>query len=147
MTQGTFEVEAGTMEGFLDLLRAREEERGGPPAEGETLLRRAVFVAPLTATRTDGHGIPVVTRRVRAGFANGADLVSLSRLTSDGYEFPKPSDDQEKRAALQDEVLSKTRTQIEEGASRLGLSVPVVVGWLRPAAPAGEASDRKADPA
>ncbi len=101
-----------------------------------------------TATRTDGHGIPVVTRRVRASFSYSADLVSLNRLTSDGYEFPKPSDDHEKRAALQDEVLSKTKAQIEEGASRHGLPVPVVVGWLRPLGnPAGDASDRKAGPA
>lgn len=131
MTQGAFEVEAGTLERFLDLLRAREQERGGPSAEDGTLLRRAVFVAPLTKTSFEGAGIPVITRRVRADFAYGSDLVGLTRLTSDGYEFSEPSEDHEKKATLQDEVLSKTKTQIEEGARSLGLSVPVVVGWLR----------------
>lgn len=42
--QGIFEIEAGTMERFLELLRSREEE--GVPSEDETLPRRAVFVAP-----------------------------------------------------------------------------------------------------
>ncbi len=140
MIQGAFEVEAGTMERFLDLLRTREKER--ILAEDGPLPRRAVFVAPLTRTSTDGSGIPVITRRVRAGFAYGADLVSLTRLTSDGYEFPEPSDDHEKKAALQDEVLAKTKEQLEEGIRHLGLSVPVVVGWLRQPAPQG-----KADPA
>jgi hypothetical protein len=129
MAQGAFEVETGTMQRFLDLLRAREEQLA--PAKDEPLPRRAVFVAPLTRTSTEGAGILVVTRRVRAGFAYGADLVSLTRLTSDGYEFPEPSDDHRKRAALQDEVLSKTREELEEGLRRFGLSVPVAVGWLR----------------
>lgn len=131
MTQGAFEVEAGTLERFLNLLRAREQERGGSSAEDGTLLKRAVFVAPLTKTSFEGAGIPVITRRVHAGFAYGSDLVGLTRRTSDGYEFPEPSEDHEKKATLQDEVLLKTKTQIEEGARALGLSVPVVVGWLR----------------
>lgn len=137
MTQGIFEVDAGTLENFLELLRKREEE--SKPTEDETCLRRAVFVAPLTRTSASDYGVPVVARRVRAGFAYGTDLVILTRLISDGYEFPKPADDTEKRSALQDEILSKTRAGIEEGASRLGLSVPVLDGWLRLPAPQGKA--------
>ena len=127
--QGIFEIEAGTVERFLELLRSREEER--VPSEGEMLPRRAVFVAPLRHARTDGHGIPVVTRRVRAAFAYGPDLVILSYLTADGYEFPNPAEDAKKNAARQDEVLQKTRGLIEEGLRDIGLSLPVVVAWLK----------------
>ncbi|MGF1473152.1 MAG: hypothetical protein ACFB50_15620 [Rubrobacteraceae bacterium] len=44
MTQATFEIDAGTMDRFLDLLRSREDEH--VPTEDDTLPRRAIFVAP-----------------------------------------------------------------------------------------------------
>lgn len=84
----SFEIEAGTMERFLELLKSREDER--VPAEEETLIRRAVFVAPLTQLRTESGGIPVSIRRVRAAFAYGADQITLSRLVYDGFELPHP---------------------------------------------------------
>ncbi len=131
---GVFEVEAGTTERFLELLKSREDER--VPSEGETLPMRAVFVAPLKHARVSG-GIPIVTRRVRAAFAYGADLVTLTRVTADGYEFPSPENDVEKNDARQDEVLEETKRQTEEGLEALGLSLPVRVGWLKPPGVAG----------
>ena len=74
MRQGILEVDAGTLKNFLELLRKREEE--STPTARETYPRRAVFVAPFTKTGASDNGVPVVTRRVRAGFAHGADLSS-----------------------------------------------------------------------
>jgi hypothetical protein len=79
------------------------------------------------------EGILLVTRRVRAAFAYGEDLVTLTRVTADGYEFPSPAGDVEKNGARQEEVLDETRRRIEDGIETLGLSVPVRVGWLRQA--------------
>ena len=127
---GAFEIEAGTLEQFLKLLKDREEECALSGAE--ILTRRAVFVAPLKHARLS-EGIPLVTRRVRAAFAYGEDLVTLTLVTADGYEFPSPSGDVEKNDARQEEVLEKTRRRIEDGIGNLRLSVPVRVGWLRQA--------------
>ena len=126
---GVFEIEAGTMEAFLDLLRRREEER--TPAEDAALPRRAVFVAPLRHARTTEEGIPIVTRRVRAAFAYGHDLVILTYVTADGYEFSPPAGDEEKNSAGQEEALEKTKRRIEEGLDGLGSSLPVVVAWMK----------------
>jgi hypothetical protein len=127
---GVFQIEVGTMEGFLKLLGSREEE-GGSSCD-DALPRRAIFVAPLKHARLS-EGIPLVTRRVRAAFSYGADLVTLTLVTADGYEFPSPSGDVEKNDARQEEVLDETRRRIEDGIETLGLSVPVRVGWLRQA--------------
>ena len=127
---GAFEIEAGTPERFLKLLKDREEERALSGAE--ILNKRAVFVAPLKHARVS-EGIPLVTRRVRAAFAYGEDLVTLTRVTADGYEFPSPAGDVEKNDARQEEILGETRRRIEDGIETLGLSVPVRVGWLRQA--------------
>ena len=132
MTQATFELEVGTMEQFLDLLRRRKEER--ILLEDDPLPRKAVFVAPLTRSRADQYGAPVVTRRVRASFAYGLDLVTLTRLTYDGYELGPPAEDRQNNNARQDEVLQETKDQIEQGLGGLGFSLPVVVAWLKPAA-------------
>lgn len=124
---GVFQIEVGTMEGFLELLHRREEE---DVSSGEdTLPRRAVFVAPLKHARPS-EGIPLVTRRVRAAFAYGGDLITLTRITANGYEFPPPPGDVEKNNARQEEILEKTRREVQEGVCSLGLSVPVCVGWL-----------------
>jgi len=128
---GAFEVETGTLEWFLELLKCREEEPV-PSESRTTLLRRAIFVAPLKHARLS-EGIPIVTRRVRAAFAYGADLVTLTRVTADGYEFPSPTDAVEKNDARQEEVLEKTERGIREGQAALGLSVPIRAGWLRQA--------------
>src|SRR4051794_31616564 len=120
---GIFQIEVGTMEGFLELLGSREEEEGVPSVD-DTLPRRAVFVAPLKHVRLSG-GTPLVPRRGRAAFAYGADLVTLTRVTADGYEFPSPSGDVEKNNAGQEEVLEKTKREIREGMTALGLSLPI----------------------
>lgn len=135
---GSFEIEAGTPERFLELLGSREKERLTSVAE--TLPRRAVFVAPLKHARVS-EGIPVVTRRVQAAFAFGTDLVTLTRVTADGYEFPSPAGDVEKNNARQEEVLGKTKRQLEDGLESLGLSVPVRIGWLKHAGADGVGGD------
>lgn len=131
MKQTVFEIEAGTMNRFLDLLRGREDGRA--PSESEALPRRAVFVAPLTRARNEG-GVPVVTRRVRASFVYGSDLVILTRLTYDGYELGPPAEDTEKNAARQDEVLDKTRRQIQDWLLEQEIELPIITAWLKPAA-------------
>jgi len=70
---------------------------------------------------------------VRAAFSYGADLVTLTLVTADGYEFPSPAGDARKNDARQEEVLDETRRRIEDGIETLRLSVPVRVGWLRQA--------------
>ena len=134
----SFEIEAGTMERFLELLKSREDER--VPAEEETLIRRAVFVAPLTQLRTEAGGIPVSIRRVRAAFAYGGDQVTLSRHVYDGFELPPPSREGDEHESRQDEALQKIRHQIEEGVRERGLTVPVVVAWMKPPAAPGDRS-------
>ena len=52
---GAFQIEVGTMEGFLKLLGSREEE-GGSSCD-DALPRRAIFVAPLKHARLS-KGIP-----------------------------------------------------------------------------------------
>jgi hypothetical protein len=127
--RGSFEIDAGTTERFVELLQRREEEL--VPTGREILPRRAVFVAPIREGRTDETGIPVVARRIRAAFAYGPDLVTLSHLTSYDYEFPSPADDVRKNHARQEEVLGRIKNDIEERLGGLGLSLPVVVAWLR----------------
>lgn len=124
-----FEIEAGTMASFLDLLRRREEER--VPSEPETLPRRAVFVAPLRHARTTEEGIPTVTRRVQAAFAYGRDLVTLTYVTADGYEMSPPAEDEERNSGRQEERLQKTKARIEEGLTELGLALPVLTAWMK----------------
>ncbi|MGF1473153.1 MAG: hypothetical protein ACFB50_15625 [Rubrobacteraceae bacterium] len=60
--------------------------------------------------------------------------MTLTRLTYDGYELGPPADDRQKNNARQDEVLTATKDQIEEGLEELGFSLTVVVAWLKPAA-------------
>ena len=135
---GAFQIEVGTMDIFLELLGSREEESA--PSEDALLPRHDVFVAPLKHARLS-EGIPLVTRRVRAAFAYGADLVTLTRVTADGYEFPSPSGDVEKNNAGQEEVLEKTKREIREGMTALGLSLPIRVGWLKHAGVDGIGKD------
>jgi hypothetical protein len=89
-----------------------------------------VFVAPLKHVRLS-VGITLVTRRVRAAFAYGGDLVTLTRVTADGYGFPSPSGDVEKHDARGGGGAREyPRRRIEDGIETLGLCVPVRVGWL-----------------
>ena len=139
--QGNFEIEAGTMEGFLGLLRRREDER--VPSECETLPRRAVFVAPLRHARTTEEGIPTVTRRVQATFAYGRDLVTLTYVTADGYEMSPPAEDEERNSGRQEERLQNTKARIEEGLTELGLALPVLTAWMQ--LPSSTGRDRRSD--
>lgn len=127
--KGGFELDAGTVENFLALLKDHEQHRVA--REDPTLTRTAVFVAPITLTKVGETGLPEVSRRVHASFAGGPDLMILTRRTSDGFELPEPASDREERAVRQDEVLATTKAQIAEGIERLGLSVPLLNGWLR----------------
>lgn len=126
---GAFEIEAGTLARFLELLRSREQER--VTSGGETLPRRAVFVAPIRESRVDETGIPIVTRRIRAAFAYGPDLVALTHLTSHDYEFPQPADDGKNKNARQEAALEDLKNRIEVGMSQLGISLPVIVAWMK----------------
>ncbi len=127
--RGAFEIEAGTLARFLELLQSREKE--GVPQAHETLPRRAVFVVPIRESRADDTGIPIVTRRIRAAFAYGPDLVALTRLTSHDYEFPEPADDGKNKNARQEEALEALKGRIEVGMGQLGISLPVIVAWLK----------------
>ena len=124
-----FEIEAGTMDSFLDLLSRREQER--IPSEQETIPRRAVFVAPLRHARTTEDGIPTVTKRVQATFAYGRDLITLTYVTADGYEMSPPAQDEKQNSGRQEERLQKTKARIEEALTELGLALPVLTAWMK----------------
>lgn len=134
---GRFEMEAGTMESFLDLLSRREDER--TPSESETVPRRAIFMAPLRHARTTEEGIPIITRRVQAAFAHGRDLVTLTYVTADGFEMSPPAEDERRNSARQEEVLEKTETRIQRGLEDLGLSLPILTAWMKLPGPTGQA--------
>ena len=134
---GRFEIEAGTMESFLDLLSRREDER--IPSESESAPRRAVFVAPLRHARTTEEGIPIITRRVRAAFAHGRDLVTLTYITADGFEMSPPAEDERRNSARQEEVLESTKARIGQGLEDLGFSLPVLTAWMKLPGSTGQA--------
>lgn len=141
---GRFEIEAGTMESFLDLLTRREDER--TPSEGETVPRRAVFVAPLRHARTTEEGIPIITRRVQAAFAYGRDLVTLTQVTADGYEMSPPAEDERRNSARQQEVLEKTKARVERGLEDLDLSLPVLTAWMKLPEPSNAPRPKRGEP-
>ena len=124
----SFEIEAGTLAPFLELLQSRERER--VPDEAETLPRRAVFVAPVREAHAPGTGVPFVTRRARAAFAYGADLVTLPRKTTDDYEFPDTPEIRENRAK-NERAAAELKGQVEVGLKQLGIELPVVVGRMK----------------
>lgn len=138
-----FEVEVGTFEEFVNLLQAREGERGSPSgAHGgllaaEPLPRRSVFVSQLADYRGTRLGEPMVRRYVVASFAYGADLVSFEEQVSHDLEFrrgPSPYPDgvrtPRKRHA---EAFERLREDVRERIGAVGLEphVPVLAGHLR----------------
>lgn len=139
-----FEIRVPDIDGLLDMLLRREEER--TPSEAETLPRRAVFVTPRVETRTDETGIPTVARSVRAAFAYGPDLVVLVLDLGKGYEFPSPADDRERRIAEHEQALRETRVALAAGLEERSIDVPLLDASLSfpPGAggPAG-AADRR----
>ena len=125
---GAFEIEVGTLARFLELLRRREDER--VPSEHETVPRRAVFVAPVREGHDPGTGVPFVTRRVRAAFAYGADLVTLTRKTTEDHEFPGTPEVRENRAK-NEEAAAEAKEQIVVALKQLGVDLPVVEAWMK----------------
>ena len=130
----TFEVEAGTVEEFLRLLKEREE---GEASLGEPsgATRRAVFVAQMLDQRSSSYGYPSNRRYVVAAFAYGCDLVSYSRTTSSAVELPEIAS---RAAERQQEVYEEIRANIERGLEGMGLDLPVYEGSLRCSAEPGE---------
>ncbi len=82
-----FELEAGGLDEFLQLLELRLRE---PGALKESLPRRAVCVADMYDQHSTEIGIACVKRYVRASFVYGEDLISLQIVSSNGYEHPDP---------------------------------------------------------
>lgn len=138
-----FDVEAGTFEEFVNLLQAREGERGSPSgAHGglpaaEPLPRRAVFVSQLADYRGTGLGEPMVRRYVVVSFAYGADLVSFEEQVSHELElrrgpgaYPAGVRTPRERHA---EAFERLREDAGERIAAVGLEphVPVLAGHLR----------------
>lgn len=126
--EGSFEIRVPDVDGLLEMLFRREEERSA--SEAETLPRRAVFVTPRVETRSDGTGIPIVSRSVRAAFAYVPDLVLYALDLGRDYEFPSPTDDRERRIARHEEALEETNDEIRAGLEDRGLTVPVLAASL-----------------
>ena len=126
--QGAFEVAANSVQGFLELLEAREAER--VPDEDESTPRRAVFASVRVLARTDGTGLPVVTRTVRAAFAYGSDLVLYSKLVRKGIEFPHPDDELEKIVRRHEEAFDDLKRRLVEGIRDRKLSAPIIEATL-----------------
>ena len=57
--------------------------------------------------------------------------MTLTRLISHDYEFPEPAGDGKTRNTRQEEVLEDLKGRIEVGMSQLGISLPVVVAWMK----------------
>jgi len=121
-----FEIEVTSVEGFLRLLKERNEEPSGQDRYGT--LRRAVFVAQMMDRRPSNYVFPLTRRYVVAAFAYGRDRVSYTRTTSNAVELPETVAKTEDR---QQEAYEEIRTEIERGLRELDLRVPVHEGFLR----------------
>lgn len=121
-----FEVEAASVEEFVQLLKEREEE--APAREPRGATRRAVFVAQMLDQRGSSYGYPVVHRFVVAAFAYGRDAVSYRRTTSNAVELPEIAGRTEER---QQAAYEEIRAEIERGLREVGLDLPVYEGFLR----------------
>lgn len=131
---GGYRIEPETLEGSVDLLRAREGERArGVLAGAEPVPRRAVFVSRLLDRRGTSIGAPMVRRYVVAGFAYGEDLVSFEETVSHAVEFPHGPDSSEARRERQVEVYERFRDELRGRIAAVGLEghVPVLDGHLR----------------
>lgn len=122
-----FEVEAASVEEFVQLLKEREEEEA-PAREPRGATRRAVFVAQMLDQRGSSYGYPVVHRFVVAAFAYGRDAVSYRRTTSNAVELPEIAGRTEER---QQAAYEEIRAEIERGLREVGLDLPVYEGFLR----------------
>ena len=121
-----FEIEVASVEEFLKLLKAREEERGEQEETGA--MRKVVFVAQMMDRRPSSYGFPLIRRYVVAAFAYGRDRVSYTRTTSNAVELPETVTKTEDR---QQDAYAEMRQEIEGGLEELDLHVPVHEGFLR----------------
>ena len=128
------EVEAATVEEFLQLLL--ERERGESASErSQILLRKAVFVARMLDQRSSRFGHPLVTRYVVATFAYGPNLVCCRRITSHAVELPGTVARTEER---QRAAYEKMRADVRRGVEEANISVPIYEGCLcRSSGPGG----------
>lgn len=122
-----FEVEASTVEEFLQLLEEREEDET-LSREPRAAARRAVFVAQLLNQRSSSYGYPAVRRYVVAAFVYGRDLVSYKRTTSSAVELPDMVERTEERQQAAYETI---QAEIERGLEERRLNVPLYEGSLR----------------
>ena len=130
-----FEIEAATVEEFLQLLKEREEHEASLRGLNSP-LRRAVFVARMFDQRSSRYDFPLVTRYVVATFAYGRDLVSYRRTTSNAVELPETAARTEER---QREAYEEVVAQIERGLDHEDIRLPIYEGRLRRAEePGGE---------
>lgn len=128
-----FEVEAGSIEEFFQLLEMREGQRAhGALPVVEPVPRRALFIEQLH----DRHhgavgGLPMVRRYVVAAFCYGEDLVSYALDTSrdiEGPNFPNSERHQERQQEAYDEL----RSDLEERLRSRGLDehVPILRAFI-----------------
>ncbi len=122
-----FEIEAATVEEFLQLLKEREEHEASLRGSNSP-LRRAVFVARMLDQRSSRYDFPLVTRYVVATFAYGRDLVSYRRTTSNAVELPETVVRIEER---QREAYEEVVAEIERGLDEEDIRVPIYEGRLR----------------
>jgi hypothetical protein len=121
-----FEVEAATVEEFLQLLREREEV-GSDPVGTRGALREAVFVAGVRETRGSRYGFPKVIRYAIAAFAYGRGVACHRRLTSSAVELPEVTRTLEER---QQEACDELRAEVKRGLEEASLRVPLCEGSL-----------------
>jgi hypothetical protein len=136
-----FEVEAATVEEFLQLLREREEA-GSDPAGTRDALGEAVFVAGIRDTRSSRYGFPKVVRYAIAAFSYGQGVACHRRLTSSAVELPEMTRTLEGR---QREACDELRAEVERGLEEASLRVPLYEGslpYLQDRAGSGEGEGR-----
>ena len=106
-----FEIEVASVEEFLKLLKEREDEGG--EQEGNSAMRKAVFVAQMMDRRPSNYGFPLIRRYVVAAFAYGRDRVSYTRTTSNAVELPEmvtKTEDRTARSLCGSAARDRTRT-------------------------------------
>ncbi len=125
---GTFEIETGSIEEFLGLLKEREDDEA---VEALTLPRRAVWVEQLHDRSHTGYSFPMVRRYVLAIFSYGEDVVSYRIDVSHGLEIPD-APGSEKPQEGQRYAYERLREEITDDLGALGLAtrVPVLRGYL-----------------
>lgn len=125
-----FELEAATVEQILELLELREAQVAHDPRRMDAgVLRRAVFVAQLYDSKGTSMGVPSVKRYVVASFTVGDDLVTYTRITSNGIEIPRDPD-REDLNKRQDAAYEEIRAEITGRIEARGWEVPVLEGFL-----------------